>query len=217
VDAGSSLDLSQLVAAFAVDLVAIVTFAIGIYFRRHTRKDLAVVFTFFNLCLFVVITVIQTTEVAAALGFGLFAILSIIRLRSEPFDNREIGYFFGALVLGLLNGIGTGSLLVTITLDVVVVGAMFVLDHPRVLRAGERRHITLDLVVTDGPALDRVLAERLGAPVAHVNVIAIDYVRDSMELEVQLVATRTPARAAVRPDGGSPWLGLRRPAEELVR
>lgn len=43
---------------------------------RHTRKDLAVVFAFFNICLFVVVTVIEMTEVAAALGSGLFAILS---------------------------------------------------------------------------------------------------------------------------------------------
>jgi hypothetical protein len=136
VDVGASPGLVARTAAFTIDLVAIVAFAIGIYFRRHARKDLAVVFTFFNLCLFVVIVVIQTTEVAAALGFGLFAILSIIRLRSEPFDNREIGYFFGALVLGLLNGIGTGSLPLTVVLNAVIVGAMSILDHPRALRTG---------------------------------------------------------------------------------
>ena len=94
-------DYADFVLGLALNLSAIFVFAIAIYFRRHTRKDLAVVFVFFNIGLFVVVTVIEMTEVAAALGFGLFAILSIIRLRSEPFSNRELGYFFGALVLGL--------------------------------------------------------------------------------------------------------------------
>ncbi len=178
-------------ASFALglllNLAAIFVFAIMIYFRRHTRKDLAVVFAFFNIGLFVVVTVIEMTEVAAALGFGLFAILSIIRLRSEPFSNRELGYFFGALVLGLLNGIGTPHLAFTLSLNALVLGAIYVLDHPRVLTAAERRHVTLDAVYTDPDMLKSALSERLGATVTECTVSAIDYVRDSMELEVQYV------------------------------
>ncbi|CAN5832407.1 DUF4956 domain-containing protein [soil metagenome] len=180
-------DYAELALALGIDLVAITLFAIAIYFRRHTRKDLAVVFAFFNICLFVVVKVIQMTEVAAALGFGLFAILSIIRLRSEPFSNREIGYFFGALVLGLVNGIGTPHLALTLGLNVLVVVAIFVLDHPRVLATAERRHITLDAVHTDPEALRQFLAARLGATITECTITSIDFVRDSMELEVQYV------------------------------
>lgn len=142
-------------------------------------------FAFFNIGLFVVVTVIEMTEVAAALGFGLFAILSIIRLRSEPFSNRELGYFFGALVLGLLNGIATPHLAFTLALNALVLGAIYVLDHPRVLTAAERRHVTLDAVYTDPELLKAALGERLGATVTECTVSAIDFVRDSMELEVQ--------------------------------
>lgn len=169
----------------AIDVVAIGVLAIGIYFRRHTRKDLAVVFTFFNLGLFTVVTVISTAESAAAVGFGLFAMLSIIRLRSEPFSNRELGYFFGALVLGMVNGISTGDPVLAVFLNVLVVGAMFALDHPRVLCAAERRHITLDAVHTDPQVLKGVLEQRLHARVLDATVQSIDYVRDTMELEVQ--------------------------------
>ena len=181
-------DYAEFALGLLLNMVAIFIFAILIYFRRHTRKDLAVVFAFFNLGLFVVVTVIEMTEVAAAVGFGLFAILSIIRLRSEPFSNRELGYFFGALVLGLLNGIGTPHLAFTLVLNALLLGAIYVLDHPRVLTAAERRHVTLDAVYTDPEILRSALSERLGATVTECTVTAIDYVRDSMELEVQYVA-----------------------------
>ena len=183
--AAAGPDYADFALGLVLNLAAIFVFAIVIYFRRHTRKNLAVVFAFFNIGLFVVVTVIEMTEVAAALGFGLFAILSIIRLRSEPFSNRELGYFFGALVLGLLNGIGTPHLFFTLTLNALVLGAIYVLDHPRALSAAERRHVTFDAVHTDPEILKAALSERLGATVTECTVSAIDYVRDSMELEVQ--------------------------------
>jgi hypothetical protein len=149
------------VADFAVrlliDVAAIFVFAIAIYFRRHTRKDLAALFAFFNVGLFIVVTVITQAEAATAIGFGLFAILSIIRLRSEPFNNRELGYFFGALVLGLLNGIATGPMTFTLALNGVILGAIYVLDHPSVMQAAERRHVTLDTIHTDPNSLRAAL------------------------------------------------------------
>jgi hypothetical protein len=169
------------------DLVAIVVFAVVIYFRRHTRKDLAVVFCFFNIGLFTVVAVISTAESATAIGFGLFAMLSIIRLRSEPFSNRELGYFFGALVLGMVNGIGAPDYGFTLVLNVLILASIFALDHPRVMRAAQRRHVTLDSVHTNSAALRATLEQRLGAEVLESTVTAIDFVRDTMELEVQYI------------------------------
>jgi hypothetical protein len=179
------VDYAELALTGAVNLVAILVFAVGIYFRRHLRKDLVVVFVFFNLCIMTVVSVIQMTEVAAALGFGLFAILSIIRLRSEPFSNREIGYFFGALVIGLVNGIGTPSLALTLTFNGVIILAAFVLDHPSVLQTDAHQRIVLDIVHTDPVLLRGALEQRLGGTVSSVTVHSIDFVRDAMELEVQ--------------------------------
>lgn len=199
------MNYADLAVAVATDLVAISIFAIAVYFRRHTRKDLAVVFAFFNIGLLVVVTVIQMTPVNASLGFGLFGVLSIIRLRSEPFSNREIGYFFGALVLALLNGIGTPHTGLTVGLNALVVLAICVLDHPRVLRSADRLHVTLDTVDSDPESLTIRMGERLGATVTEVTITSIDYVRDSMELEIRVTPSRLPRRARrLRPTAGFP-------------
>ncbi len=169
--------------SLCINLVAVTIYAFGIYYRRHQRRDMAVVFWFFSTCLFVTVTVIQMTEVASALGFGLFAILSIIRLRSEPFSNYEIGYFFGALVLGLLNGIGTSERWFTLLLNGVLLTSIAVLDNCRSSGA-QRRPVTFDRVITDRDALRGALAERLSAEIVDATVVAVDFVRDSMQLEV---------------------------------
>jgi hypothetical protein len=50
----------------------------------------------FNVGLFLALVVITARDVSAGVGFGLVAVLSIVRLRSEPFTNGELAYFFVA-------------------------------------------------------------------------------------------------------------------------
>src|SRR5215210_4289989 len=84
---------------------ALCALALGyLFFRRYRRHDLAFVYVAFNLGVFAAVSVISGGRITAAVGFGLFGILSIIRLRSETFDSVEIGYFFLSLVLALVNG-----------------------------------------------------------------------------------------------------------------
>src|SRR3954464_15426789 len=73
--------------------------------RRRPRRGLFMVYSAFNIGLFGVLTVISDKHVGPAIGFGLFAMLSIVRLRSEPFGNADLAYFFCALVLALANGL----------------------------------------------------------------------------------------------------------------
>jgi Domain of unknown function (DUF4956) len=180
----------DVVVAMLINLASILVFAIAVYFRRHRRRDLAIVFSFFNICLFVTVIVIEMTEVAAALGFGLFAILSIIRLRSEPFNNREIAYFMGALVLGLLNGVGTPDLWFTVLLNCLLITTIFVLDHPRLMRSAERREVVLDQIITDPLALKAHLAARFGGEIVDCTVVSVDFVKDSMLLELHYIPRR---------------------------
>jgi hypothetical protein len=48
----------------------------------------------------VTVSLLTQVQVDLAVGFGLFAILSIIRLRSSAVTQREVAYYFLALVLG---------------------------------------------------------------------------------------------------------------------
>jgi hypothetical protein len=173
-----------------VDLVAIAIFARLIYFRRHGRRDLFLVFTSFNFGLFIVLTVITLSSSAAAIGFGLFAMLSIIRLRSEPFSNTELGYFFAALVLALVNGVSTDNLLFPLGLNALVLAAMYVLDHPALLARAQQRHVILDTIFPDDAVLKKELEERLGVRVLGFTITELDYVKDITRLDVRYVDPR---------------------------
>jgi hypothetical protein len=181
-------DIGDVLLRLAIDAAAIAVLVRGIYLPRHRRMDLAVIYGMFNVGLFLALVVIAGGEVSMGVGFGLFAVLSIVRLRSEPFSNRELAYFFVALVLALVCAIDVGSPVLAAALAFIAVASAWVIDHPRFSRPTRRLVVTLELVFADQEALRRHLEERLNAHVTEVSVLEIDYVRETTRAAVSFVA-----------------------------
>jgi hypothetical protein len=180
------IDLGDLALRLGIDLVAVAALVYGLFHPRHRRMDLVVVYVLFNVGVFLALSVIVAGELSMGVGFGLFAVLSIVRLRSEPYSNRELAYFFVALVIGLVCALDIGHPAYAGLLSAVALLAAWAIDHPRLNRPTRRLEITLDRAIGDEAALRAHLRERLCAPVLDVTVRELDYVRETMRIEVRL-------------------------------
>jgi hypothetical protein len=180
------IDLGDLALRLGIDLAAAAALVYGLFHPRHRRMDLVVVYALFNVGVFLALSAIAAAEVSLGVGFGLFAVLSIVRLRSEPFSNRELAYFFVALVIALVCAIDLGSPAVAGLLAGVALMAAWAIDHPRLSRPSRRLEVSLERVFSDDEALREHLRERLRAPVLDVTVREIDYVREITRVEVTL-------------------------------
>ena len=202
------MSYSTTLPALAIDVGAIVLMAYVIYFRRHRRRDLLGVYVALNLGVFCAVTLLATQEVSVGLAFGLFGILSIVRLRSSSIAQEEVGYYFVALTLGLVNGLAPGSLGVALVLDAVLLAGMFVADHPRLAARTERRSVLLEAVYGDPAELRAEIERRLGGTVLRCMVTDVDYVAGTTRCDVRFRASATPTtvptvyRAATAPSPG---------------
>lgn len=169
---------------FALDLVAICALTFGVYFPRHRRRDLVVAYLVVNIGVVAVAAALTSSTVGAGLGLGLFGVLSIIRLRSDELDQREIAYYFGALALGLLGGIAVEPAWLTPVLMAAVVAALFVGDHPRLFGRYRNQVVNLDAAYTNEAALLDRLESMLGARVHRVSVRKLDLVNDTTLVDV---------------------------------
>lgn len=193
----------DLLRDLAMNLVAATILVFGLYFRRHRRRDLVLGYFAFNVSLFSVAAAMGAAgSVSVGMGFGIFAVLSIVRLRSDEATQGEIGYTMVVLVLGLLNGLPGPAFEVKLLFTVLLVVAMYVIDHPALLAVDrhKRCRVTLDVVLTDPEQLRQDLEVRLGGTVKHVIVQDIDYVRETMRVDVRYrqdsdVPARLPAEA----------------------
>lgn len=188
-------DYADFGVRFGLDLAAILLIAGAIYLPRHGRRDLFLVFVVFNIGVFAVLAVITEKKITAAVGFGLFALLSIVRLRSQPYANVELAYFFSALVLGVVNGIGHTNWLFKLMIDALIVVGLFAFDHPSIQRVVQRRRVLLDSVHTDSVALRAELERRFDVGIVELRIRQIDYVRETTSVSIGYV-DNNPATAS---------------------
>jgi hypothetical protein len=174
--------------ALLLDLVCIFIVAFGVYYRRNRRADLVLAYVALNVSLFcVAVLIVNQVKIGVAFGFGLFAILSIIRLRSEPIAPEEGAYYFVALVLGLINGMVFHDAPLARLLDVGIVGVMVVLDNRWVTPRARRQVVTLDMVFPTEAHLRADLERRLGCKVKRLFVRETDYVKDTTVVDVRYI------------------------------
>lgn len=181
--------------AIAIDAVAIAGLT-AIYFPRHQRRDLLLAFAAINAGLFAVATFVMEHELNLAIGLGLFALLSVVRLRSSEIAQEEIGYYFVALVLGLVNGFGgTGDWDKTITLNVLLLAVMYIVDHPKLLAGRRQQVVTLNGVFANDEDLREQIERLLGGKVTRMVVLRTDFTHHQTVVDVRL---RMPAGKHVK-------------------
>ncbi|MDQ1603225.1 MAG: hypothetical protein QOE01_1070 [Actinomycetota bacterium] len=182
------LRYEHVLIAMLVDLLAVTIVAYGVFYRRYRRSDLLLAYVAVNIGLFVTgVLIVQQMHIGVAFGFGLFAVLSIIRLRSDPIAPEESAYYFIALVLGLVNGMQYRDRWLILTLDVAIVSVMVLLDNRWVMPRSQRQLVTLDVVHPDQVSLRADLERRLGGKVSRMIVRQVDYVRDVTIVDVRFV------------------------------
>lgn len=175
-----------------IDLAAAIFLSVGLYYRRHRRRDLVVAFLGVNVGVMAVAAVLGTAEVALGLGLGLFGVLSIIRLRSSEISQREVAYYFSALAIGLMAGLpGTDPWAVGGLIALVLV-VMWVADHPALLSRSRHQIVRLDRAVSDESELRAELGARLGATITSITVQELDLVDDTTTVDVRFRMDRAP-------------------------
>ena len=153
-----------------------------------------------NVGVLAVTLLLSTASVAAGLGLGLFGVLSIIRLRSTELAQHEVAYFFAALALGLLGGIETAPIGMVAALMGIVVAALWIGDHPALMRRNRHQVIVLDHAITNETALIAHLEHTLGGQVRSVEVQRLDLVNDTTTVDVRFrVPRHTPAELELAP------------------
>jgi hypothetical protein len=171
--------------SYLADLIAIGILVLGLYFPRHRRRDLVVAYIGVNVGVMAVSTALLSGAVGLGLGLGLFGVLSIIRLRSDELAQHEVAYYFSALALGLLSGLSTQPLWLTLTLMTVIVASMWIGDNPALLRGYRRQIVTVDRAIENEQTLVAQLEQRLGADVKHITVMKLDLVNDTTTVDVR--------------------------------
>ena len=183
-DSQLSIDLGLILPRLLLDLVGISILLMGLYFRNYRRADLVAVYLACNVGLFSVLTILSFSPVSSAVGFALFGVLSIIRLRSFEFLPTQIAYFFISLAIALICATDLAGLVLPTILVAVMLVAMAIVDGARFRAVTENSIVVLDVAIPDSTELKAHLTTLLDADIINMNVTAVNLLQETTTVEV---------------------------------
>ncbi|MER6472766.1 DUF4956 domain-containing protein [Streptomyces collinus] len=177
---------TDLLTRGGLDVVALLLLVGWLYRRRPSAPAIPLVLVALNVGLFAAMGAISAGKFPAGVGFGLFGILSLVRLRSAAFTLRDVAYTFVSLVTALCTGLPERAGWLVIVLDAAVLLAVLVVDDPRSYQPPTRTvKLTLDRIYDDVALIPQDVALRFGQAPLSVVVDEVDYVRETTRVSAR--------------------------------
>ena len=177
-----------------IDILAIV-FLVGlIYYPKHKNKDFIFTFVIFNVINFMICFLLGAAKIKMGFAFGLFAIFSIIKYRTIVVSIKDMGYFFVCVALGMLNSLANTNdgYLILIVCNVVILTLTFFLERLNFINNENVKEIIYDNVRLVKPSSrDELIAdliERTGLEIHKVEIVSINYLKDTVLLKAYYYA-----------------------------
>lgn len=184
------MPLLDLLLGFLFNLVIAVVIVRGIYYPlRHDKND---VFTFiaFNTVIFFVMTFLANAQLSVGVGFGLFAIFSVLRYRANAISTRDMTYLFILIALPVMNSVlmSQADWLSLAATNAIVVAVLFVLEQGWGFRYEGFKSVKYDRIDMLQPEKHVLLLEdlrrRTGLPLTRFEIGRINLVDDTVNLYV---------------------------------
>ncbi|WP_075063520.1 DUF4956 domain-containing protein [Ornatilinea apprima] len=161
-----------------------------IYYPSTHNKRYVFTFLAFNTVIFFVLSFMTSIEIGVGVGFGLFAIFSILRYRTDPIPVREMTYLFIIAALPVMNFASANANVwpQLITANLAILAIMFVLEKEWGFNYETSRRVVyekIELIRPDRHAeLKADLEARTGLAIKRINIGKINFLRDTVELTI---------------------------------
>ncbi len=121
----------SLIVKMSIDLIfAFIVIRLIFY---PVYRDRNYVFSNFlvNISIFLICFLMANIKLKIGFAFGLFAVLSIIRYRTEQIPIREMTYMFVVIIIGVLNALSKNSIsyLELVTANIIITAAVYVIEN----------------------------------------------------------------------------------------
>jgi hypothetical protein len=143
-----------------------------------------------NIAVFLVCFMLASIKLKIGFAFGLFAVFSIIRYRTEPIPIRQMTYMFMAIIVAVLNaladdGISYGELVIA---NMVILVTIFILEK-NLLHSRDFvkviKYEKIDLIKPENyHTLIKDLKERTGFNIQKAEIESINFLNDTAMVKI---------------------------------
>ncbi len=183
-------DLWEMLFKFGLDLIVVFALIRMIYYPIHRKKENLFTYFVFNVLIFFLCILMNNVKLSMGFGFGLFAVFSIIRYRTEQLSVKDMTYLFTVITLAVINALVSKkvSLAELLFTNSMILALVYVMEHLWLTRHEAMRQLIYEKIDLIKPAkraeLYADLEARLGVKASRVEIGRIDLLRDTVQLRV---------------------------------
>ncbi|MCB9184329.1 MAG: DUF4956 domain-containing protein [Flavobacteriales bacterium] len=183
-------DFLELLFKFGLNLSVLFLLIRVIYYPIHRKKDFLFTYFLFNVLIFFLCGLLNSVKLSTGFAFGLFAIFSILRYRTEQISIKDMTYLLAVIAVAVVNALfgKKVSLVELLFTNAMILLVAYALEHLWLTRHEAMRQIIYERIELIKPENRRQLFDdlhtRLGVKVSRVEVGRIDLLRDTAQLRV---------------------------------
>jgi hypothetical protein len=183
-------DFGEMLFRLGLDLIVVFIILRLIYYPIYKERNYVFTSVIVNLAVFFICFLLSGVKLKIGFAFGLFAVFSILRYRTEQIPIRHMTYLFVSIILGVINSIYNKKIshVEVFFANTVIVLVILLLEKKFIQQDGLlriTRYEKIDLIKPENHAeLLADLRERTGLNVYEVQVERVNFLNDTARLNV---------------------------------
>jgi len=181
----------SLIMRYVLNLVAMLLLIKFIYYRTYRKSNFISSFFLFNTIIFFVAFMLNKVEMTTGAAFGLFAVFSILRYRTDGISTKDMTYLFLSIAIGLLTSVSKGSLVEIAAMDFIILVLTYLLENNFIVQRELTKVIQYDNINFIKPEqhseLITKLIERTGLDIKRIVINDIDFIKESCAITVYYI------------------------------
>lgn len=180
---------------FLVNIASVFVLIRFVYFPIYKKRELFFTYFVFNTVIFLICFLLNKVELSMGAAFGLFAVFSMLRYRTEDISMKDMTYLFLVIAMGLISAVtkikgaeDSMEALFVCLINTVIIVLAYLLESKLLLKKEEVKIIiyeNIELVNTGREAeMIEDIKKRTGINVHRVSVQKIDFLRDSAQIKI---------------------------------
>jgi hypothetical protein len=171
----------------SVTMILLIRF---IYYRTYNKRDLFFTFFLLNFIVFLLAFMLEKAKAFNSIGsaFGLLAAFSLLRFRTETITTKDMTYLFIIMAVGLINSIMKGGYPEIISVNAIIVIAVFAVDGNIFMRNQKTKTVEYSGLANirpeNHPQLILDLKERTGLNIQRISIEHIEFAKEKVSIRI---------------------------------
>jgi hypothetical protein len=171
-----------------IDFVSVFILIRFIYFPVYKNRENFFTLFIFNLIIFLITFILNKSDMSMGAAFGLFAVFSMLKYRTEGITSKDMTYMFLVIAMGLITALSKGSWLELSFIDVIIIIFTFALETTVLMKKEISKTVQYENIEMIKPenkmALTADLEKRMGIKINRLTIGKIDFLRDTAVIRV---------------------------------